>query len=120
VSTAAIGAALAAIARDEGIDAMHRAVLVLDGAGWHTSSKLVMPDGVDLVFLPPASPELQPVERVWSLVDEPVANRTFADLEPLTDLLVTRCQTLRADRRTPKAHTRFWWWPRERRPRTTQ
>jgi hypothetical protein len=100
VSTAAIGAALAAIARDEGIDAMHRAVLVLDGAGWHTSSKLVMPDGVDLVFLPPASPELQPVERVWRLVDEPVANRTFADLEPLTDLLVTRCQTLRADRRT--------------------
>jgi len=109
-------AALAAFAHDEGIDADHRAVLVLDGAGWHTSGTLAVPDGIELVFLPPASPELQPVERVWSLVDEPVANRTFADLDALEDVLVRRCQTLAADRRTIKAHTRFHWWARERRP----
>jgi hypothetical protein len=60
------------------------------------------------------------VERVWSLVDEPVANRTFADLEALTDVLVARCQVLRADRSRIKAHTRFHWWPRERRPRFHQ
>ena len=93
------------------------AVLVLDGAGWHTSGTLVVPDGIDLVFLPPASPELQPVERVWTLVDEPVANRTFADLDELEDVLVTRCQTLRAARRSIKAHTRYHWWARERRRR---
>ena len=115
-----MGAALAAFAQDEGIDAMHRAVLVLDGAGWHTSGKLMVPDGIDLVFLPPASPELQPVERVWSLVDEPVANRTFADLTEVEDILVTRCQTLRAARRIIKAHTRYHWWARERRPRNHQ
>jgi len=116
VSSAAMTAALAAFAHDEGIDADHRAVLVLDGAGWHTSGTLAVPDGIELVFLPPASPELQPVERVWSLVDEPVANRTFADLDALEDVLVRRCQTLAADRRTIKAHTRFHWWARERRP----
>jgi len=116
VSRAAMTAALAAFAHDEGIDADHRAVLVLDGAGWHTSGTLAVPDGIELVFLPPASPELQPVERVWSLVDEPVANRTFADLDALEDVLVRRCQTLAADRRTIKAHTRFHWWARERRP----
>lgn len=27
--------------------------------------------------LPAYSPELQPVERVWPLVDEPLANRAF-------------------------------------------
>ena len=113
-------AALAAFGRDEGIDALHRAVLVLDGAGWHSSKRLVVPDGIDLVFLPPASPELQPVERVWSLVDEPIANRTFADLAALTDVLVTRCQTLRAAKRRIKAHTAFHWWARERRPRNHQ
>lgn len=110
-------AALAAFAQDEGIDAMHRAVLVLDGAGWHTSAKLAVPDGIDLVFLPTASPELQPVERVWTLVDEPVANRTFAELDELETVLVTRCQILRADRRRIKAHTQYHWWARERRPR---
>lgn len=107
---------LAAFATDEGINASHRAVLVLDGAGWHTSKRLVVPDGIDLVFLPPASPELQPVERVWALVDESVANRTFADLNAVTDVLVTRCQVRRADRRRIKAHTAYHWWARERRP----
>ena len=120
VSTEAMGVALAAFAHDEGIDAVHRAVLVLDGAGWHTSGALIMPEGIDLVFLPPASPELQPVERVWSLVDEPVANRTFRNLDELAHQLVARCQTLRADRRRLKAYTRFHWWPRERRPRYHQ
>ncbi len=120
VSTEAMSAALAAFVADEGIDADHRAVLVLDGAGWHTSAKLIVPTGIDLVALPPASPEVQPVERVWSLLDEPVANQTFADLDALEEVLITRCQTLRADRATIKAHTRFHWWPRERRPRTTQ
>ena len=120
VSTAAMSAALAAFAADEGIDALHRAVLVFDGAGWHTSGKLAVPAGIDFVFLPPASPELQPVKRVWTLVDEPVANRTFADVDEVGDTLVTRCQTLRAARRTIKAHTHCHWRARERRRRMFQ
>jgi transposase len=120
VSTETMTAALAAFAADEGIDASRRAVLVLDGAGWHTSGRLIVPDGIDLVFLPPASPELQPVERVWALVDEPVANQTFADLDALEAVLVTRCQTLRSAQRIIKAHTRFHWWARERRRRKAQ
>jgi transposase len=115
VSAPAMSAALAAFAHDEGIDAQHRAVLVFDGAGWHTATRLVIPDGIDLVVLPPASPELQPAERLWPLVDEPVANRTFADLDALEKVLVQRCQVLAADHRRLKAHTRFHWWPKERR-----
>lgn len=117
VSAAAMSLALAHFARDEGIDAMHRAVLMWDGAGWHTAGTLVVPEGIDLVPLPPASPELQPVERLWPLVDEAVANRTFSDLAELEDVLVARCRTLRADRRRVTGQTRFHWWPRERRPR---
>jgi transposase len=117
VHTQAMAAVLAAFAHDEGIDADHRVVLVLDGAGWHTAKDLVLPEGIDLVFLPPASPELQPAERLWTLVDEPVANRTFADLDALEAVLVTRCQVLAGQRRRLKAHTRYHWWPTERRPR---
>jgi hypothetical protein len=49
--------------------------VVLDRAGWHVSGRVEVPEGVGLVFLPPYSPELQPVERVWPLVDAAVANR---------------------------------------------
>lgn len=117
VSAAAMRTVLAAFAADCGIDAQHRAVLVLDGAGWHTAKRLVVPEGVHLVFLPPASPELQPAERLWHLVDEPVANRTVADLDALEEVLVQRCQVLAADRRTIKTHTHYHWWAVERRPR---
>lgn len=117
VSLEAMGLALAAFARDEGIGSQRRAVLALDNAGWHTSARLRLPDGVHLAFLPPASPELQPAERLWPLLDEPIANRSFATLEALADTLITQCLTLEADRLTVKALTHFHWWPRERSPK---
>lgn len=77
VNTAAKTLALATFARDEGIDATHRAVLVVDRAGWHVAHDLPLPAGMDLVFLPAASPALPPAERLWTLVDEPVVNQAF-------------------------------------------
>ncbi len=42
------------------------AVLVWDGAGYHSASKaLRCPADLTLVTLPPYSPELNPVERLW-------------------------------------------------------
>ena len=116
VTVRAMNLALATCARDEGIDAQHRAVLVVDQAGWHTGADLVLPEGIDVVLLPAASPELQPAERLWPLVDEPVANRAFADLDELEAVLVERCRTLEADRPRLKAHTHFHWWPPESLP----
>ena len=112
--------ALTAFAHDEGIDAAHRAVLILDNAGWHRAADLALPEGIDLVFLPAYSPDLQPAERLWSLVDEAVANRAVADLPELEERLVARCRTLRRQRRRIKTRTRYHWWPRERRPRKTK
>ena len=120
VNTEAFALALATFARDEGIDAKHRAVLVVDRAGWHIAGDLVLPEGVHLVFLPSASPELQPAERLWSLVDEPVANRVFPDLDALEDVLVARCRVLEADRTRIAAHTHFHWWPPESLPSLRQ
>jgi transposase len=115
VTSEAFRLALRQFARDEGIDARHRVVLVLDQAGWHTAKDLVLPEGLHLAFLPPASPELQPAERLWGLVDEPVANRTFTDLDDLEATLVTRCRALEQQRQPIKARTRYHWWPQERR-----
>ena len=117
VTTEAFALALATFARDEGIDATHRAVLVVDQAGGHLAHDLVLPDGIELIFLPPYSPELQPAERLWPLVDEPIAKRAFPDLDALETVLVERCRALEGDRPRLKAHTRYHWWPSE--PRRT-
>jgi len=68
-------------------------------------------EGVRLVFLPPYSPELQPVERVWPLVNEAVANRYFADLEALMEAVERRWLALQGDRELLRRRTLFHWWP---------
>ena len=44
--------------------------LVLDGAGWHSGKTLRVPGNITPVPLPPYSPELNPVERVWLYLKE--------------------------------------------------
>ena len=61
------------------------AVLVWDGAGYHSASKaLVVPANVTPVTLPPYSPELNPVERLWHYLREHYwSNRVYKDLAAL-------------------------------------
>jgi DDE superfamily endonuclease len=40
-------------------------VLMLDQAGWHVANDLKVPPNITLEPLPPRSPELNPVERLW-------------------------------------------------------
>ena len=40
-------------------------VIILDNGQFHKAKKLSVPTGVQLKFLPPYSPELNPVERLW-------------------------------------------------------
>jgi transposase len=47
------------------------AVLVLDGAGWHQrGERLIVPDNITLLSLPPYCPELNPMENVWHYLRE--------------------------------------------------
>ena len=64
VNTEAMNAHLAEIARNVAPGA--HALLILDGAGWHGSAALVVPDNLSLLTLPPYSPELNPIENVWA------------------------------------------------------
>ena len=62
------------------------AVLVLDRAGWHGAKALRVPPNVTLVPLPPYSPELNPVERVWLYLRERFLSlRVFADYRAVVD-----------------------------------
>ena len=41
------------------------ALLVVDGASWHSAPKLAVPENIVLLKLPPYAPELNPTENIW-------------------------------------------------------
>ena len=59
-------------------------VLVLDQAGWHLSKGLRVPENVTLLHLPPYSPELNAVERLWAfLKSHYLSNRAYDNYDHL-------------------------------------
>jgi hypothetical protein len=88
-----------------------RVLLVVDGAGWHKSPKVVLPAGLELVFLPPYSPELQPCERLWPLSNEALCNQHFDSLDQLEREQSRRCCELQDQTHLVQSHTHFHWWP---------
>jgi len=62
------------------------AIIVLDQAAWHTTKNVRRFDNLTLLCLPPASPELNPVEQVWQrLRDNWLANRCYEGYEAILD-----------------------------------
>jgi transposase len=83
-------------------------VLVMDQAGWHVSKRLEIPANITFLHLPPYSPELNCVERLWLYIKSHfLSNRVFNDydhllqagtdayrtIEPQRDLLKSICAT---------------------------
>ena len=83
----------ATLAKDE------HAVLVLDRAGWHTAKRLVIPSDVTLVWLPPYSPQLNPVERLWLFLRERhLSHRLLDTYDAVVDALCRAWNALTAER----------------------
>ena len=87
-------------------------LLVLDNAGWHGAANLKIPDGVRLIYLPPYTPELQPAETLWALVDEPTVNKHIATIEDLEEKISNQCMVLAERRDRIQTRTGFHWWPK--------
>jgi hypothetical protein len=61
-----------------------QAVLIWDGAGFHTARSLEVPANVTLLGLPPYSPELNPIENLWHYMrSHHWSNRSYDDWEAL-------------------------------------
>jgi hypothetical protein len=64
-----------------------RIIMIVDGAGWHKSSEIRLPDNLRLLSLPPYAPELNPV---WDdLREKHFHNHVFDSLDALENHLVT-------------------------------
>jgi len=65
-------------------------MLIMDQAGWHDSNGLQVPPNIRIELLPPYSPELNPVEKLWQSLRRHVCrNRLFESDEQLEDALAT-------------------------------
>jgi putative transposase len=67
-------------------------LLVTDGATWHRSKHLRIPNNIELFFLPPATPEMNPIEQIWKEIRKRgFRNMHFQTLEKVIDRL---CETI--------------------------
>ncbi len=111
VNSQAFTLALQSFAREVEAGQSRHILLVLDRAGYHTGKEVRVPVGIEFEFLPSHSPELQPVEKLWPLTNEEVANQLFADLDELEQALSRRCVVLADQPHLIRSHTLFYWWP---------
>jgi hypothetical protein len=111
ISLEIFSAVLEAFAKEQDVGAGKVILLALDGAGWHASPNLKVPDGIILEFQPPYSPEVQPAEHLWPLCDEALANESFDTIDDLEERLAARCCVLADQPEVLSSTTYFHWWP---------
>ena len=69
-------------------------VMILDNGQFHKAKKLSVPSNVGLKFLPPYSPELNPVERLWQDLKDALGfdfYERLADLRQEARTVLSRC-----------------------------
>ena len=72
-----------------------RVIMIVDGAGWHKSAELKMPNNICLINLRPYSPELNPVEHIWDeLREKYFHNRVFDSIDALENHLETALRNM--------------------------
>ena len=63
-------------------------VIIWDGAGFHHRPEDPrLPKNLHLLPLPPYSPELNPIERLWDIAKDQICNRVFETLDAMEEKL---------------------------------
>ncbi len=73
-------------------DSQH--IVVMDRAGAHQGKKLRVPNNITMNFLPPYSPELNPIERLWQELKSQLAWDNFRSLDELADKVAQNINNL--------------------------
>ena len=73
-------------------------ILVMDGAGWHKSKELKIPENIEIIILPPYSPELNPVERFWQHIKRyTIRNKIYRTLTEVKNAVAKFLNSISAD-----------------------
>jgi Transposase and inactivated derivatives len=70
-------------------------LIALDNAVWHKSKALEIPENIRLFYLPPRTPEMNPIEPIWKEIRKRgFKNKIFATLEKVLQKLCDTCNSL--------------------------
>jgi len=85
-------------------------VMLVDNAGWHVANELHVPPNISLVHLPPYSPELNAIEKVWQyLRDRYLSGRMFTGTRAIVDACCDAWNKLIAETGRIRSLTDFDW-----------
>ena len=88
----------------------YRVVVVMDGAPWHRTGKLRKFENIQIVFQPPYSPELNPVEHLWEHIREKYFwNRSWDSIEALEQALCNALREVSASKEKVRSLSAFNW-----------
>lgn len=89
----------------------YRIIMCLDGAGWHTSNQLQLPENIRLLRLPPYSPELNPTEHIWDYIREQKQfnNYTFETLDEVENNLSKALKEINTEYAEMSSLCNFQW-----------
>lgn len=73
-------------------------IIVLDNGAFHKAKKLIIPDNIVLLFLPPYSPQLNPAEKIWQFIKRRFTNRHFNKLDQISEFFTEEIQKITVDR----------------------
>jgi transposase len=62
-------------------------IMVLDNGRFHKAKKLIIPENIVLLFLPPYSPELNPAEKMWAKYKREFTNKFFTSLDEVDEFI---------------------------------
>jgi len=83
-------------------------IMLVDGAGWHRSHGLSIPENIRLIQQPSHSPELNPVEHLWEeLREKHFPNKAFKSLDAVEHALCNGLQELYNDPNKVRSMTNF-------------
>jgi len=68
-------------------------LLICDNAGWHKSVDLEVPENIEIMHIPPYTPEMNPAEQLWDEIREKGFANKF--LKSLTAVIDRLCETVR-------------------------
>jgi transposase len=87
-----------------------RTAVVLDNSGAHTSGHVAWPDGITPMPLPAYSPELNPGERWFKELREPLANQVHHSVEALEEALTAALRFYWGHPEALAQLTAYPWW----------
>ena len=62
-------------------------IMLTDNAAIHKAKRLIIPENIRLIFLPPYSPELNPIERFWQYIKRDTKGKIFSGLREMKDFV---------------------------------